>query len=40
LECPACPATVAGGDIVGGVCQAIRSGRAPRPLVELVTVPR
>ena len=40
LDCPVCPATVAGRDIVHGVCQAVRSGRPPRPLVELVTVPR
>lgn len=40
LDCPVCPATVAGGDIVGGVCQARHSGSPPRPLVELVTVPR
>jgi len=40
LPCPDCPATAAGDDIVGGVCQARRSGPAPRPLVELVTVPR
>lgn len=38
--CPSCPATVKGDDIVGGVCQALRSGRGPRPLVQLITVPR
>lgn len=38
--CPLCPATVTGNDIVGGVCQALRSGPAPKALVELVTVPR
>lgn len=39
-DCPVCPATVAGNDIVRGVCQARRSGPPPRDLVELVTVPR
>jgi hypothetical protein len=38
LDCPVCPATLAGHDIVRGVCQALRSGRPPSPLVELVTV--
>ncbi len=40
LDCPVCPATVSGNDIVRGVCQAIKSGPAPRPLVELVVVRR
>ncbi len=38
--CPACPATVAGDDMVRGVCQARRHGRAPQALVELVLVSR
>ena len=38
--CPVCPATVSGNDIVGGVCQALRNRPAPRPLVELVVVPK
>jgi hypothetical protein len=37
-QCPVCPATVKGDDVVHGVCQALRSGPAPRPLVELVLV--
>jgi hypothetical protein len=39
-QCPVCPATVTGDDIVGGVCQARRSGPRPQPLVELVVVQR
>lgn len=37
-DCPVCPATISGNDVVRGVCQALKSGRAPRPLVELVVV--
>lgn len=37
-ECPACPATVKGDDIVRGVCQARSRYPAPTPLLELITV--
>ena len=37
-DCPVCPATFGGNDVVKGVCQAIRNGRVARPLVELVVV--
>jgi hypothetical protein len=39
-QCPDCPATMSGKDIVQGVCQAIKSGPPPRALVELIVVPR
>lgn len=35
MTCPVCPATLSGNDIVGGVCQAIKSGPAPRPLIAM-----
>ena len=38
LSCPECGATVEGNDPVQGVCQAIRSGPAPKPLVEIVLI--
>jgi hypothetical protein len=38
--CPLCPATVAGKDIVQGVCQARQRGPAPKELVQLVVVHR
>lgn len=39
-QCPTCPATVSGNDIVHGVCQALRSGPPPKPLVEITLVKR
>lgn len=38
--CPVCPATVAGNDIVRGVCQAKKAGRPPEDWLELIVVGR
>jgi hypothetical protein len=39
-QCPDCPATMSGKDIVDGACQALRGGPPPQPLVEIVLVPK
>lgn len=36
--CPLCGATEGGDDAVNGVCQALRSGPMPGPLVDLVLI--
>lgn len=38
VPCPACGATADGNDPVRGVCQAIRMGPPPEPLVQVVLV--